>query len=150
MCVCSAVHIFLYTTKLCYGQIERRHESLAQTLAYFYFMNIEFLSNWKSQTKKGLITFLVLKIIKSKSCYGSEIIKQINAQFEFDVAEGTLYPILKKLKAQKLVMTNWKTEEDDIGAPKKFYLLTGEGKLMLDTMDMFWKELNSNMYATAS
>ncbi|MGB0884804.1 MAG: PadR family transcriptional regulator [Chitinophagales bacterium] len=113
-------------------------------------MNIEFLENWKSQTKKGLITLLVLKIIKTKSCYGGEIIKEIKANFGFEIAEGTLYPILKKLKMQKLVMTNWKTEENDIGAPKKFYMLTGEGRVMLRNMDEFWSNLNSSMYAVAS
>lgn len=113
-------------------------------------MNIEFINNWKSQTKKGLITLLVLKIIRSKSCYGGELIKQIKDDFGFEIAEGTLYPILKKLKTQKLVMTNWKTEENDIGAPKKYYLLTGEGRLMLNTMESFWASLNENMYSVAS
>ncbi len=113
-------------------------------------MNIEFLDNWKSQTKKGLITMMVLKIIKNKSCYGGQIIKDIKETFGFDIAEGTLYPILKKLKTKKLVMTNWKTEEDDIGAPKKFYLLTGEGKLMLDSMESFWTNMNESMYSIAS
>ena len=113
-------------------------------------MNIDFLNNWKSQTKKGIITLLVLKIIKNKSCYGSELIKEIKESFGFEIAEGTLYPILKKLKIQKLVMTNWSTEENDIGAPKKFYMLTGEGRLMLGSMDEFWSGLNTSMYAIAS
>lgn len=112
-------------------------------------MNTEFLENWKSQTKKGLITLLVLKIIKTKSCYGSEMIKEIKDAFGFEIAEGTLYPILKKLKSQKLVMTNWKMENNDIGAPKKFYMLTGEGKLMLEKMDSFWGNINQSMYSLA-
>ena len=113
-------------------------------------MNTEFLDNWKSQTKKGVITLMVLKIIKSKSCYGGEIIKEIKHRFGFEIAEGTLYPILKKLKIQKLVMTNWKTEEDDIGAPKKFYMLTGEGRLMLNSMNGFWSNMNESMFSIAS
>lgn len=113
-------------------------------------MNIEFLDNWKSQTKKGLITLMVLKIIKTKSCYGGELIKQIKEKFGFEIAEGTLYPILKKLKIQKLVMTTWQTEDDDIGAPKKYYMLTGEGRLMLDSMDGFWTNINEAMYSIAS
>lgn len=113
-------------------------------------MNIEFIDNWKSQTKKGLITLLILKIIRKKSCYGSEMIKEIKENFGFDIAEGTLYPILKKLKSQKLVMTNWKTEENDIGAPKKFYMLTGEGKAMLGAMTIFWTDINTSMYSLAS
>jgi len=113
-------------------------------------MNIEFFDNWKSQTKKGLMTLMVLKIIKSKSCYGSEIIKEIKENFGLDVAEGTLYPILKKIKLQKLVMTNWKTEENDIGTPKKFYILTGEGRLMLESMNGFIKDINQSMFNLAS
>lgn len=113
-------------------------------------MEIKFLENWKSQTKKGLITLMILKIIKSKSCYGGEIIKEIKSTFGFSVAEGTLYPILKKLKFKKLVMTTWRTEEEDIGAPKKFYMLTGEGKLMLTSMDDFWSKINESMFAIAS
>ncbi|MFT4644534.1 MAG: PadR family transcriptional regulator PadR [Planctomycetota bacterium] len=113
-------------------------------------MNIDFLDNWKSQTKKGLITLMVLKIIKSKSCYGGEIIKEVKERFGFQIAEGTLYPILKKLKIQKLVMSNWKTEENDIGAPKKFYMLTGEGRLMLTSMNGFWSNINESMYSIAS
>lgn len=113
-------------------------------------MEIQFLDNWKSQTKKGLITLMILRIIKSHSCYGGEIIKEIKTRFGFKVAEGTLYPILKKLKTKKLVMTTWRTQNDDIGAPKKIYMLTGEGKLMLNSMEDFWKEVNNSLYAIAS
>lgn len=113
-------------------------------------MEIAYLENWKSQTKKGLMTLMVLRIINSKSCYGGGILKEMKSKFDVDVAEGTLYPILKKLKIKKLVMTNWKTKEGDIGAPKKFYILTGEGKLMLKSMDEFWSHINHSMYKVAS
>lgn len=67
-------------------------------------MEQQFINNWNIQIKKGLLLFLVMNIIKKKNCYGYEIIKKIKKDTGLSVAEGTLYPLLKKLKQEQHVL----------------------------------------------
>ncbi len=57
-------------------------------------MKEEFLHKWKSQVKKGTLSFIVIKLLENKEMYGYELIEQIFNLTQIDIAEGTLYPLL--------------------------------------------------------
>lgn len=96
-----------------------------------------FLENWESQIKKGLLDYLVLNSLKTKSLYGHQILAILKDDFQLDVAEGTLYPKLKKMKAEGLLLSEWRGQENDLGTPKKYYYLTGQGKVLIKEMEAY-------------
>lgn len=106
-------------------------------------MKADFFTNWNTQLKKGLLLFLIMNIIKKKNSYGQEIIKEIEATTGFLVAEGTLYPLLKKLKEEQIVLYKWNTDEDK--APRKYYYLTGKGGNTLKEMNIKWENLTTSV-----
>lgn len=108
-----------------------------------FLMKPDFLTNWSTQLKKGLLLYLILSIIRKKSSYGQEIIKEIEAATGFLIAEGTLYPLLKKLKEEQLVLSKWDTNEDK--APRKYYYLTGKGGVTLKEMNKKWENLTASV-----
>ena len=78
-----------------------------------------------SPIRKGLLEFLVLKIIAADKVYVADILKQLSGT-EFSTQEGTLYPLLSKMRREELVDYEWK--ESEAGPPRKYYELTGKGK----------------------
>ena len=102
-----------------------------------------FIGNWDKQMKKGLLIFLVMSCIKKKNCYGYEIIQKIREKTGIVMADGTLYPILKKLKKNQFVLSKWVVNEDD--APRKYYYLTGAGNTTLAEMTNYWSGLNEKV-----
>ena len=103
-------------------------------------MKETFMTNWSKQMKKGLLIFFVMNVIKKKSSYGYEIIQQINEDNEILIADGTLYPLLKQLKKEQLVLSKWETNEEN--APRKYYYLTGKGNSILNEMKTYWLTLS--------
>ncbi len=104
-------------------------------------MNETFVTNWKSQIKKGTLTFIVLNILKNNEYYGYELIEQIRNHTEIEVAEGTLYPLMNRLKTENLVESKW--VEQETGIPRKYYSLTETGKETLLQMNAYWVDLES-------
>lgn len=104
-------------------------------------MNLEFVSNWTSQVKKGTLAFLVLKILEGHEYYGYELIEQVRSFTEIEVAEGTLYPLMNRLKKENLVESKW--VEQETGIPRKYYTLTSIGKETLAEMNEYWKSLEN-------
>lgn len=101
-------------------------------------MNEDFIIRWKSQVKKGVLSLVVLKIISRGEFYGYELIEEIRRLTEIEIAEGTLYPLLIRLKEEGLVTSRW--VEQDSGIPRKYYTLTPEGTSKLAEMNSFWDE----------
>ena len=104
-------------------------------------MNETFVTNWKSQIKKGTLTFIALNILKNNEYYGYELIEQIRNHTEIEVAEGTLYPLMNRLKTENLVESKW--VEQETGIPRKYYSLTETGKETLVQMNAYWSDLES-------
>ena len=90
-------------------------------------MNIQF--------KKGVLELCVLSILKEKNCYGYELVKEILEVME--ISEGTIYPLLRRLKKDNLVTTYLK--ESSEGPPRKYYQLTEEGKKNQSELIHEWK-----------
>ena len=98
-------------------------------------MNIE---NVKAQMRKGVLEYCILLILSNNDAYASDIIKQLK-EAKMIVVEGTLYPLLTRLKNAKLLSYRW--EESTQGPPRKYYALTEEGRTFLSEMDASWNEL---------
>ena len=94
--------------------------------------------------RKGLLEFLVLKIVGAQRVYVPDILRRL-ADTEFATQEGTLYPLLSKLRREALVMYEWK--ESDAGPPRKYYHLTAAGKAQLAALDEYWNRINGTIAA---
>ena len=88
--------------------------------------------------RKGLLEFLVLKIVGARSVYVPDILRRL-AGTEFTTQEGTLYPLLSKLRREDLVFYEWR--ESDAGPPRKYYRLTEAGKAQLAALDDYWSRI---------
>ena len=95
-----------------------------------------------SAIRKGLLEFLVLKIVAARSVYAAEILARLS-ETEFATQEGTLYPLLSKLRRAGLLDYAW--VESDAGPPRKYYRLTAKGKSWLSELNGYWKTLHSTV-----
>jgi PadR family transcriptional regulator, regulatory protein PadR len=95
-------------------------------------MKIEFLKNWDTQFKKGLLPFYVLQALEHKECYGYELIQNLKISVEIEVTESTIYPLLIRLMKEELLVHQW--VEQTSGIPRKYYFITEEGKNNLAEM----------------
>jgi PadR family transcriptional regulator PadR len=99
-------------------------------------MNIE---NTKAQMRKGVLEFCILSVLKDKEAYTSEILDTLkNAKLL--VVEGTVYPLLTRLKNDGLLNYRW--EESLSGPPRKYYELTELGQSFLNELNSTWTELS--------
>ncbi|EIJ37119.1 MULTISPECIES: PadR family transcriptional regulator [Flavobacteriaceae] len=107
-------------------------------------MNKSFVLRWQSQVKKGTLTFIVLNILDKKGeLYGYELIENVKDKTSIIIAEGTLYPLMNRLKKEKLVTSKWVEQES--GIPRKYYSLTTTGQNTLLEMKDFWKMLEKSI-----
>ena len=95
-----------------------------------------------SAIRKGLLEFLILKIISTDELYVADMLQRLSTT-EFATQEGTLYPLLSKLRREGLVDYVW--EESDAGPPRKYYRLTPQGKLQLAELNDYWKSINATI-----
>lgn len=107
-------------------------------------MNEDFKNKWISQLKKGTLSYIVLNVLFSeKEYYGYDLINEIKKLTNVDIAEGTLYPLLVRLKTEDLVEYNWK--EQASGIPRKYYKITKVGKATFEEMKAYWITLNNTI-----
>ncbi len=113
-------------------------------MLYICAMNEEFVNKWISQVKKGTLTFIVLNILKDgKEFYGYDLITEIKKATAIEIAEGTLYPLMNRLKTDGLIDSKW--VEQTSGIPRKYYHVTEEGKKTLKIMSDYWVNLNNSI-----
>lgn len=104
------------------------------------------IENTKAQMRKGILEFCILSIIHSDDeCYASEIIEKMK-QAKLLVVEGTLYPILTRLKNDGYLTYQW--VESKSGPPRKYYKLTGLGDQFLIELQRTWNELEAAVSLT--
>lgn len=94
--------------------------------------------NTQTQMRKGILEYCVLLIISKGEIYASDIIAELK-KAKLLVVEGTLYPLLTRLKNNGILSYNW--VESTSGPPRKYYVLTDEGKQFLKQLDITWNEL---------
>ncbi len=98
--------------------------------------------NFNTQIRKGLLEFCVLQIISKEELFTSEIIKELKNS-KIIVAEGTIYPLLNRLKKLGYINHNWR--ESTLGPPRKYYSVSYEGILHLKNLEISWKEIESSI-----
>lgn len=98
-------------------------------------MNLE---NTKAQMRKGVLELCILNMLSAKDAYANQIIEELK-QAELIVVEGTLYPLLTRLKNGGLLSYRW--EESTSGPPRKYYALTELGKAALQELRQTWENL---------
>src|SRR5580700_1075065 len=92
--------------------------------------------------RKGLLEFLVLKIVAADPVYVADILQQLSGT-EFATQEGTLYPLLSKMRREELVDYQWK--ESDAGPPRKYYQLTAKGREQLRETNEYWQKISGTV-----
>lgn len=103
---------------------------------------MDYLENIQAQMRKGILEFAILAVIEGAELYASDILKKLRGT-ELIVVEGTLYPLLSRLKRQELVEYAWK--ESKSGPPRKYYKLTDKGRTALESLKDTWKSLYTSI-----
>ena len=96
------------------------------------------LSNIKSQMRKGLLEYCILSIIHKNEAYASDILDMLK-QANLVVVEGTVYPLLTRMKNEGLLSYRW--QESTGGPPRKYYALTTQGQDLLAQLDNEWQAI---------
>ncbi|MDT0687610.1 PadR family transcriptional regulator [Autumnicola psychrophila] len=98
------------------------------------------IENTKAQMRKGVLEYCILSVLKDEDAYVAEILETLK-DAKLLVVEGTIYPLLTRLKNAGLLSYRW--EESSSGPPRKYYGLTDTGKLFLKELTTTWDELQT-------
>lgn len=98
------------------------------------------IENTKAQMRKGVLEYCILSVLKDNDAYVAEILDTLK-DAKLLVVEGTIYPLLTRLKNAGLLNYRW--EESTGGPPRKYYGLTETGKIFLDELTTTWEELQT-------
>lgn len=103
---------------------------------------MDYLDNIQAQMRKGTLEFAILLVIEKGNVYANDILKELSGT-KLIVVEGTLYPLLSRLRGHELVDYSWK--ESRSGPPRKYYTLTKKGKEALTVLKGSWLSLDSSI-----
>ena len=113
-------------------------------LSFIYILAIPInelmkIENTTAQMRKGILEFCILSLISGRDLYTSEILESLK-KGKMVVVEGTVYPLLTRLKNADLLQYRW--EESTSGPPRKYYSITSKGESFLSELKQVWNELN--------
>ena len=111
------------------------HSTFPYTVSNVELMNVE---NTQVQMRKGILEFCILHVISRGEVYASDMLEELT-QVKIMVVEGTLYPLLTRLRKAGLVDYKW--VESKSGPPRKYYTLTSDGSEFLAALNTTWEEL---------
>ncbi|MCK5148064.1 PadR family transcriptional regulator [bacterium] len=100
-------------------------------------------AKWVSQLRKGVLDFIILIYLNKRDHYGYELIKDIKLATDLSISEGTIYPLLNRLKKEELITSRW--VEMDAGVPRKYYSITTAGRQAMGGMHKGWMDMNRTM-----
>lgn len=113
---------------------------IVQSFTYIFTKKTQMsLENTQAQMRKGILEYCILSILEKKEAYPSEILETLK-EAKLIVVEGTLYPLLTRLKNMELLSYRW--EESLSGPPRKYFTITKMGKAFLEELDNTWLELS--------
>jgi len=104
---------------------------------------VQSAERWEQQMRKGALEMATLASLWSGQLYGLEIIRRFEDSSQLAVAEGTIYPILARLKNEGLLASEW--VEAKAGHPRKYYWLTSAGRARLQQMAETWTEFSREL-----
>ena len=107
-------------------------------------MNIE---NTQSQMRKGILEFCILSIVRRGEAYPSDIVDEMRG-CNLQILEGTLYPLLTRLKNSEMLSYRW--VESNSGPPRKYFMLTEKGEAFYKELEQTWNELSNAVNALAN
>ncbi len=110
---------------------------------YFYYLCSMKPEKTKVQMRKGVLELCILSIISNKESYASTIIETLK-KAEILVVEGTVYPLLTRLKNEKLLSYRW--EESISGPPRKYYCITKDGIKVMESLINNWTQLSNSVF----
>ena len=100
-------------------------------------------NNWQSQLRKGLLNIIILNVLEHKRCHGYEMVKILDETMQLSLSAGNIYPVLARMKKNKLVDSFNEASSD--GPPRKYFFLTSKGKKELAKMNEHWDQLVINL-----
>ena len=106
-------------------------------------MRSDFQENWTTQVRKGFLELCVMNILDGRNLYGYDIVRTLREIEALTISEGTVYPIMSRLKRERFVETS--IEESPDGPPRKYYQLTEDGLRQLTWMNEHWKTLEQGI-----
>ena len=109
-------------------------------------MTDEFLDNWSRQMRKGVLELYVLNALRGERLYGYDLVRRLRDVDSLIITEGTLYPLLARLKREGLVETT--LEESSEGPARKYYRLAPRGEAALEHMNQHWQQIVHGIEAT--
>lgn len=92
--------------------------------------------------RSGLLEFALLAIVSRRPVYAADILEAL-AKTEFKTQEGTLYPLLSRLRREELLEYDW--QESELGPPRKYYSLTKKGEKHLEELQEYWNILHKTL-----
>jgi PadR family transcriptional regulator PadR len=101
------------------------------------------LTGWETQVRKGGLSLAVLATLWPGRLYGLEILRRLDADAGMSIPEGTIYPLLSRMKAEGLVDSEW--VEADAGHPRKYYRLTEAGRRRVRDMAASWRSFATGL-----
>ncbi len=104
-------------------------------------MDNRFFDNWSTQLRKGMLELCILNAIRGTRLYGYDIVRKLRDIEGLVISEGTIYPILSRLKREGFVQTT--ITESTEGPPRKYYELTSKGEKILSQMNDYWKDIKT-------
>ena len=104
-------------------------------------MDDRFFDNWSTQLRKGMLELCILNAIDGTRLYGYDIVRRLREIEALVISEGTVYPILSRLRREGFVQTT--IEESAEGPPRKYYRLTEKGKGILTRMNDCWVKMKT-------
>jgi PadR family transcriptional regulator PadR len=100
----------------------------------------DFFDNWTVQVRKGLLELCILNALADEERYGYDLVKTLVDTPGLGVAEGTIYPLLSRLRVAGLISS--RLEESSAGPARKYYSLTRDGRKIMETMNEYMADLN--------
>jgi PadR family transcriptional regulator, regulatory protein PadR len=101
------------------------------------------INKWISQARKGTLELGILVLLKNKERYGLEIIQLLEKCGGLEITEGTIYPLLNRLKKEGMIDSEW--VESESGHPRKYYFLTKDGQKQITEMTDYWRKFSKTL-----
>lgn len=101
------------------------------------------VERWEAQFRKGCLELAILATLLEGRLYGLEILRKLERNPKMAIGEGTVYPILTRLKNEELVESEW--VESEAGHPRKYYRLTKAGRTRVREMAAFWEQFSGSL-----
>ena len=104
--------------------------------------------NTLTELRRGVLEHCVLAVVRDEESYGFDIVRALTSTGELMTSEGTIYPLLSRLRRDHLVTTTWR--ESDAGPPRRYYRITDDGRRVLDVFAGDWARFRDAVDAVLS